>query len=272
MGDESEASTSFTSSESSTNTAPTQFDDVTWQAHCDIIRDCHNHKHAPWIPGADWEFTPQFGITHICNCELCAKYKEHLVIAEAINGATVSSAWKICDQFEEKLVRLGWDLAHEGGQLPHTMVDAITVLESRNHQLKLQLAALHRVSQVTAIQNKELLEALDHERLDNSLREGEINFLQDECKYLQMRCTELKEQLTNNQQNILSLSKDEDVQMRSKTPNVDTSTQSGHVESLFTPSVGVTPRANPTWLCCPENFPRDPSHLSDDAVAHLAAA
>jgi gag-polyprotein putative aspartyl protease/Zinc knuckle len=272
MGDDSETNSSFASSESSANTAPTQFDDVNWQTRRDIIRDCH--KRAPWMPGADWEFTPQFGITHIRNCEVCAKYKEHLVVAEAINGATVSSAWKICDQFEEKLVRLGWDLAHEGGQLPHTTVDAITALESRNHQLKLQLAALHRASRVAAIRNKELLEALDHERLDNSLREGEIDFLQDECRYLQMRCTELTEQLTNNQQNILSPSKDEDVQMRAKTPDVETSTRSGRVESSFTPSVGVTPRANPTRLSRPENFPGDSSlqYLSDDAVARLAAA
>jgi hypothetical protein len=87
-----------------------------------------------------------------------------------------------------------------------------------------------------------------------------------------VKCTELKEQLTNNQQNILSPSKDEDVQMRSKTPDVDTSMRSGRVESSFIPNVGISPRANPTRLRRPENFPENPSYLSDDAVARLAAA
>ena len=60
--------------------------------------------------------------------------------------------------------------------------------------------------------------------------------------------------------------------MRSKTPDVDTSTQSSHVESSFIPSVGISPWANLMRLRRPKNFPGDPSHLSDDAVARLAAA
>ena len=269
MGDVGEASTSLAPDELNTTSTPISFDDVNWQVRRDAVKDCH--QRAPWMPGADWEFTPRFGKTHIRNCEICAQYKEHLIVAEVINKETISSAWKIGDQYEQKLVRLGWDLAHEGGQLSPTTFNAVAALEIRNHQLELQLAALHRASRVAAIRNKELMEALEHERLDTSLREGEVDFLEEECKYLKMKCTELKDQLMNNQQNIISSPKDEDIEMRSENPDTDTPMWDG--KTSLKEGVGIAPRKSPARMFRPENFSGDSSHqrLSDDAVARLAA-
>jgi hypothetical protein len=131
MSDEANASLSFNKlsssspitklsmSSSSSVTSMSSFDNIKWQPRLEALRACY--QCTPWVHRATWEFTPHDGITHIRNCNWCAKYKEHLTIAEAMKNIThdptYESAWSICDQYEQKLIQLGWDLAHEGGQL-----------------------------------------------------------------------------------------------------------------------------------------------------------
>ena len=80
--------------------------------------------------GSDpWEFTPQDGITHVCNCKVCANFKEHILVLELIHSKKDSSAGKIQDHYKQGLIRLGWDLAHKGGHLSQTEVNAIEALE-----------------------------------------------------------------------------------------------------------------------------------------------
>ena len=76
-----------------------------------------------------WEYTPQDGITHVRNCKVCANFKEHMIVSQLIDGTKDSSAWKIRDQYEQGLIRLGWDLAHEGGRLPQNQTNAVEALE-----------------------------------------------------------------------------------------------------------------------------------------------
>ena len=112
-----ESSRSSISSAMSATSSDITFENQDWQPHLEALRACY--QHVPWVCRATWEFTPHDGITHICNCEWCTKYKEHLVIAEAMtkitHDPTYESAWKTHDQYEQKLIRLEWDLAHEGG-------------------------------------------------------------------------------------------------------------------------------------------------------------
>jgi hypothetical protein len=98
MSDEANASLSFNElsssspitessmSSSSSATSASSFDDVKWQPRLEALRACY--QCAPWVRGATWEFTLHDGITHICNCDWCAKYKEHLTIAEAMKNIT----------------------------------------------------------------------------------------------------------------------------------------------------------------------------------------
>jgi len=117
--------------------------------------------------GSDpWEFTPQDGIMHVYNCKVCANFKEHILILELIHSKKDSSAGKIQDQYEQGLIRLGWDLAHEGGHLSQTEINAIEALERRNHQQTLWLEASHMMNHDYKVKIKELLDELACERLD----------------------------------------------------------------------------------------------------------
>jgi hypothetical protein len=70
-------------------------------------------------------------------------------VAEALGDENESLAWKIRDQYERDLIHLGWTLAQEGGQVPPTDANLVTLstlnctLEQQNHQLTSQLEALH---------------------------------------------------------------------------------------------------------------------------------
>jgi len=123
--------------------ASVQFEDADWQSRREVIRT--TYQRSPWMSGATWEFTPRDGIAHVRGCGLCANFKEHLLVAGAVDivNPLESSAWKIRDNFEEDLIRLGWDLAHEGGHTPHTSdINALTAVQRWNHQLDHQLQVL----------------------------------------------------------------------------------------------------------------------------------
>jgi len=112
--------------ESSSSTTM-QFEDVDWKSCRETLRNCF--QQAPYMGSNPWEFTPQDGITHICNCKVCANFKEHILVSELIHSKKDSSAGKIQDHYEQGLIRLGWDLAHEGGRLSQTEVNTVEALE-----------------------------------------------------------------------------------------------------------------------------------------------
>ena len=92
-------------SEISSSPEPPQLEASNWEPHCAAIQKCY--QNAPWIPYNTWEFTPCNGIMHIHNCEVCTKYKEHCIIAEALAKDNESLAWKNCNKFKRDLVHLG---------------------------------------------------------------------------------------------------------------------------------------------------------------------
>ena len=106
---------------------PIQFDDIDWKSRWDTLKDCY--KCTPYMWNDLWKFTLCNGITHICNCVVYTNFKEHIIVSEFANSTKDSSAWKIQDQYEQGLIRLGWDLAHEEGRLPQQEASAVEVLE-----------------------------------------------------------------------------------------------------------------------------------------------
>jgi hypothetical protein len=107
---------------SSSSSVSAQCKDTDWMLHQDIIR--RTYQHSPNVQGAIWEFTPHDGITHVCGCGLCTNFKDHLIVAEALNIVRPSdaSAWKIHDNYKEELIHLRWGLAHESEHLLQPLV------------------------------------------------------------------------------------------------------------------------------------------------------
>jgi hypothetical protein len=173
------------------------------------------------MPHDDWEFTPHNGITHICECGVCTRFKEHCLVVEAPRDDEESSAWKTRDKYEQDLIHLGWTLAHEGGQVPPNkanlmMLSALNeALECQNCQMAFQLEAVHQV-------NNQLNEELKCEHFDSSLQADKADFWLDEVKDLQERYRILEDQLFNSQQHVPSLN-DEDIVMRPRTSADETS-------------------------------------------------
>jgi hypothetical protein len=229
------------------------------------------------VRGATWEFTPRDGITHIRNCDWCAKYKEHLTIAEAMKNITrdptYESAWSIRDQYEQKLIRLGWDLAHEGGRLSEPEINAVKALEQRNHQLQIQVDGWCHSNRCAAKERNELVEALECERLDASLRGGEADFWKSQYEYIQKEYSKLERKLIGIQPSNSPPPKDEDVQMGSTTPKCSSTEPSGRdcPNTLLTSNVGSPPRKKLKTMRHPDGpESSSPVHVSSDAVACIA--
>ena len=145
----------------SINPAPAQFEYTDWQSCRDIIRS--TYQRSPWMPGAIWEFTPRNGIVHICGCGLCINFKEHLLVAGAVDtvNPSESSAWKIQDNYKEDLIHLGWGLAYKGGRVPQSSkMAALLALHQRNHHLNHQLQMLCTQNEHTVQWNNELMQEL----------------------------------------------------------------------------------------------------------------
>ena len=192
----------------------TQLDNMDWKPRRKVLR--RSYQRAPWIPGDAWEFTPRDGITHIRGCEVCAHFKEHVIVSEALRDTAKSSAWDVRDKYEQDLIRLGWDMAHEGGRLPQPVTDAVGAVEQRVHRLNLQLGILKKLNERASEQYNEILQELEDDRLDLSLRGWEAEFWHDQYKYLQERYKVLEERVLERQPSIMSLLENEleDVRMR----------------------------------------------------------
>jgi len=254
---------------------PTQFSNVDWKSRRDILRGCY--QQAPYLHGATCEFTPQDGITHPRACETCANYKKHLLVAEAIDrleDSEDSSAWKVRNKYEQELIRLGWDLAHEGGHVPQD-ASAVEALARRNHQLTIQLGAVRNYNAYASREYKRLVDEPECARLDAELRDSEADRWQDQYRDLQRRYKELEERLMGNQPVIPQASDDEDIQMRSSTSDKETSDRNVRNDrpgGSLTESVGVTPWNDPTRLTHPDDGSTFPVHLSTEAIVRIAAA
>ena len=263
--------------ETGNDPAPINFKDVDWKPCHDAIQE--HFQHAPWLPKDAWEFTLHDGITHTFGCEICAKYKEHCIIAEAIGNTADSSAWKIRGTFEQDLIRLRWDLAHEQG-CPLQNRNAFGDLEQRLHvqrtntelqrclkdQALEECKELHRLNEQASNKYNELLEELECERFDVSLKAGETEFWLHQYKQLREKYSELEELLECNQPSA-SLQTVNDEQRT--TSITGTSDRVNHPSSLET-NVGTTTWEEPTRLQRTECDPQP--CLSMDAVARIAAA
>jgi len=112
-------------------------------------------------------------------CDVCMKFKEHLIVAEAISHLDKpdsSSTWKVCDKYKQELIHLRWDLAHEAGNDSQKDAKTIEVLAHQNYQLTLQVEVLRHENAHATAKHRDLLEKLDCEHLDASLCGGEADF------------------------------------------------------------------------------------------------
>ena len=132
------------------------------------------------MPGSAWEYTPRDGVTHIRGCGLCTNFKEHLIIAEAINcvnNPEGNSAWKTRNRYERELILLGWDLANEQGR-PSLSISTVEVVMGCNHYLMQELETLYRRNIRAAKFYNELLKELKGERVDAALPNNKAEFWQ----------------------------------------------------------------------------------------------
>jgi hypothetical protein len=176
-------------------------DSVGWQPRYEAIKQ--RYQHAPWIPGDAWEFTPRDGIMHIRNCETCATYKQHVMVAEAVYHPSESAAWNIHKRYERDLIQTGWDIARENGRISPEGINANELLRQQKHYLATQVESLQRTSHQAAIKIKELSEELESEQFDMSLCAGDANFWQDQYEYIHKKYSELEEQMIRNLPNPL---------------------------------------------------------------------
>ena len=213
--------------------------------------------------GDAWEYTPCDGIMHICGCTLCVQYKEHSIIAEALQDTTKSSAWDVCDRFEQDLIRLGWDLAREGGHLPRMVNEVVGRLEQQIHRLKFHMESLKAHNNRASEQYNKILQELESERLDVSIRGWEIEFWQDQYEHLQERYTALEEQMLGHQPSVVSSpqNRDEDVQMRALPATLPRSDWENRPAMLVTASAGNISRLQ-RWA----------NESGDNSSAHSKAA
>jgi Aspartyl protease/Zinc knuckle len=179
---------------SETPPPPPQFEDADWEPRRNEIRV--RYERAPWVPHDALEFTPQFSVTHIRGCNVCAAFKEHTVITQAIEGDN-SIAWKVRDKFERDLVSLGWTMAFtEDRGRPINALSALNnALEEKVHRLTIEVDTLRLAKDRAITKRKDLEEALELERLDLDLRYTEFDLLQSQCRQIARYCTELENRL-----------------------------------------------------------------------------
>ena len=76
--------------ETSTSSAPLQFEDVEWQVWHNVIRVCYQCY--PWMPNDSIKFSLLNGITYSHCCGIYANYKEHMLITQVMEENNFS-AW-----------------------------------------------------------------------------------------------------------------------------------------------------------------------------------
>jgi hypothetical protein len=197
-------------------------------------------------------FTPQYSVTHICICDICASFKEHIAIAKAIEDNDLY-AWKAHNKYEQDLVSLGWIIALTEAQGPESQLHTLHVLnvdlERKNHHLTMEVEALCQVNKYSLIKCRQLKETLELNHLNLELRGREINLWQSQCKQLTWYCTKLEHQMDtspsmqcnhriNNKRDIQSL-----IVQLSALPLEDGNTDMHseiHLEDTITTGIGTT--------------------------------
>ena len=129
------------------------------------------------------KFTLQYSVTHLCECNICNNFKEHILVVKAIEGKD-SFTWKAHNAFEKDLVSLEWTIALTGaqGQLNDTQESHMHILralnsnlEHKNYCLTTETEVLCRTNKGMLLKCRELKEVLKLECLDINLKYGEIN-------------------------------------------------------------------------------------------------
>jgi hypothetical protein len=263
--------------------APAKLDDVDWKPHREAIR--RRFQRAPWLPADAWEFTPHDGITHTFGCDICGKYKEHQIIAEAMGDTSDSSAWKIRGTYEQDLIQLGWDLAHEHGR-PQQDRSALEIMEQRLHEARTdaefrrclsdqatkQCSELRRLNDQASETYNKLLAELEYANVDSALRDDEAKLWEDHYKALHAKHAEVEKQLAISQR-IIALST-ENARMGDQTPATGTTDRAEQNESSLNSVVGIHFRNLPSM---PKRLKRDSDsdhvvQISADTIARIAAA
>ncbi|KAH9964922.1 hypothetical protein BC827DRAFT_1265612 [Russula dissimulans] len=159
-GDEPEYIWVMQEADSDTSPALLQMEDTDWEVHRNTI--CKRYQNAPW-------------------CEVCAKYKDHCLIAEAFAEDKKSLAWKNCDKFERDLIHLGWTMALEASPacseqaMKAALGSYIAALEWCNQELMLRDEVSHQNNDCLIKQNKDLQKFAE-------AASGQIEELQQELK------------------------------------------------------------------------------------------
>jgi hypothetical protein len=238
------------SDEAGTTMSPAlaKLNDVDWKPHHDTIQRCF--QHTPWLPVDMWEFTLCGSITHTFGCDICRKYKEHQIIAEAMGDTSDSSAWKIQRTYEQDLIQLGWDLVHEHGRLQQDQ-STLEIMEQRlykahmdaefqrclSDQATKQCSKLHHLNDQASETYNKLLAELEYANADSMLRDNKAKLWEDHYKALHMFHVEVEKQLAISQQ-IITLST-ENAHMGDPTPTTGTTDQAEQNESLLNLVMGI---------------------------------
>jgi hypothetical protein len=86
------------------------------------------------VPSQSMGVQALHSVMHICNCVICAEYKEHCIAAEALAQDLESDAWRNYDNYERDLIQLGWTLVFEDYP-PDSEQDSRVVLGTKNYKL-----------------------------------------------------------------------------------------------------------------------------------------
>ena len=139
-------------------------------------------------------------------------------------------------------------------------------IDWKSHQETLRLEALHMMNHDYKVRIKELLDRLACECLDLNLQGKKSEIWFNQLMELQKKYKELEDKLANCQSNILPLSSDEDIHMRSATSNDGNLSQTEQAESLLMSGMGTTSQDKPMGRL---SLMVD---IADDKTIHVAAA
>jgi hypothetical protein len=218
--------------------------------------------------GDTWEFTPRDGITHIRGCVTCADFKRHLIVEEScvLVGASTSSTWSVQDKYEQELIQIGWDLAHDEGHVPQPEARAS---ERRIHSLDLLVDNLRRILRMEEERNRKLADNLAHIEVDAFISGKEATSWCDDYAVLHGQYKALEALLRGSMPTatIPPPPIEADVHMRATTSDI-----SDGADSWWDDIVGTSPHSGPPGLVDCDGNIVDSVRPGADTIEHMAAA
>jgi hypothetical protein len=146
-------------------------------------------------------------------------------------------------------------------------------LRQQKHYLATQVENLQCTSHQAAIRIKELLEELESEQFDMSLRAGEANFWQDQYEYIHKKYSELEERMIHNLSNPLVPTRNEGDNSRASAVTNEPLRRIDRSKLLLSTSTSNEVTRPCDW---PESSliagTSDGVELQDNAVTRIAAA